>query len=224
MAKGKGKGKKAASEDTRKIDKPEEEEVATLDEVEEVAPPKPRAASDPDVIALKRQLAAALERIDELEGKRPAKPVPAISDKELGTAVGKAADLLEQRNAKLAEAADAREAKDRTKEKAALKDAEVLELSALPYCAKAACVDVKDIICQSRRVKSGAIERFNYAVNVRNGLLRIVLANGSRLKIDIADLDRAKWDYVHDNGGKVTGTNKRPARWQGRPQEDILRG
>lgn len=176
-----------------------------------------------EIASLKKQLAEQAEQIAELLGKKPAKPVAAIGDEELSTYVTKAGELLFERNLKLKEAEVLEQKAEFAKKKAVLAEATALELEALPLCAKAACVGVDDIISRSRRVKGGKVERFNYAINIRNGLLRIVLNNGSRLKIDVADLDRAKWDYVHDKPGMV-GPNKRPARWQNRPQKEVLRG
>jgi len=106
------------------------------------------------------------------------------------------------------------------------KAADVFDSQAAEIAAKVACVKAKNIMARTRRdSETGDIIRYDYAVNVRNGALRIVLTNGSRVKVDVRDVHRAKWDYTHDRNPKSNKriANRTPAAWQGRDQVPVMR-
>jgi len=205
--------------ETEKIEKVEEISVSS-DEVVVGGDEKPLTADErAELVRLRRQVRAHAEaEAEKLEG-----PVSPIGDEKLSPHVTAAAELIYERNTLKRDAFLAKRDGKMIDYEEKMKSVHDLERKAAEHCAKVACVPVERIVCAERRA-NGRTEKIDYGINVRDGLLRIVLTNGSRLKIDVANYARAKWDYVHDSDGRVVGPNRTPAKWRGRPQQAVLRG
>ena len=171
--------------------------------------------------------ALRIEAKSRREGEKVAAPeqdVEPISDGELHDLLKKCGRLLFDRNRSLEMADRKKKVGDHDAAERLVLEAEALERKAVPIAADIACVPVERISHKTRRDKDGKSEVYARGINVRDGIIRIVLDNSARLKVDIGNIARAKWDYVHDtNGSKGKVANRPPARWRGRKQLASLR-
>ncbi len=184
----------------------------------------PREQSDVEA-ELRARVAELEAELEKPAGKRLlSKPVKPITDEELEPLVQKAAKLLWDRNRKIEDAGRRSHEGRHDEADALVAEAEKLELEAAPLCAKVAGVPIGELAFKVKRGKGGNKTKYGYGVNVRRGCLRVVLRDGRRLKIDVADLSRAKWDYVHDNEPDLRRrTSVTPGAWQGRKTVPALR-